>query len=49
MAIFVWSKKANCNPQTLKQLAKRLAAETSFSAAEIMAMPFSEMVWWLTD
>jgi hypothetical protein len=30
-------------------LARRLAKETSFSAAEIKAMPFSEMVWWLTD
>lgn len=49
MAIFVWSTKTNCNPATLKYLAKRLAAETSFSAAEIMAMSFSEMVWWLTD
>lgn len=30
-------------------MAKRLASELNFSAAEIMAMSFSEMVWWLTD
>jgi hypothetical protein len=29
--------------------AKRLSAETGFSAAEIQSMPFAEMVWWLTD
>jgi hypothetical protein len=29
--------------------AQRLAKETGFSAAEIAAMPFDEMVWWLTD
>jgi len=33
----------------LKTLAKRLAKESGFSAAEIMAMPFNEMVWWLSD
>jgi hypothetical protein len=33
----------------LKTLAKRVAKETGFSAAEIMAMPFNELVWWLTD
>jgi len=33
----------------LKLAAKRLAAETGFSAAEIQAMPFAEMVWWLSD
>jgi len=33
----------------MKTLAKRLAVELNFSAAEIMAMPFSEMVWWLTE
>jgi hypothetical protein len=32
-----------------KRLAKRLAAELNFSAHEIQAMPFSEMVWWLSD
>jgi hypothetical protein len=29
--------------------AKRLASELNFSAAEIMAMSFADMVWWLTD
>jgi hypothetical protein len=33
----------------MKVAAKRLAAETGFSAAEIQTMPFAEMVWWLTD
>jgi hypothetical protein len=33
----------------LKTQAKREAKETGFSAAEIMAMPFNELVWWLTD
>jgi hypothetical protein len=33
----------------MKMVAKRLAAETGFSAAEIQTMPFAEMVWWLTD
>jgi len=33
----------------LKILAKRMAKETGFSAAEIMAMPFNELVWWLSD
>jgi len=26
-----------------------MAKETGFSAAEIMAMPFNELVWWLSD
>lgn len=30
-------------------LAKRVARETGFSAAEILAMPFNELVWWLSD
>jgi hypothetical protein len=29
--------------------ARRLAKELNFSAAEIMTMSFSDMVWWLTD
>jgi hypothetical protein len=33
----------------MKMAAKRLAAETGFSATEIQSMPFAEMVWWLTD
>jgi hypothetical protein len=33
----------------IKAAAKRLAAETGFSAAEIQSMPFADMVWWLTD
>jgi hypothetical protein len=33
----------------LKILAKRMAKETGFSAAEILAMPFNELVWWLSD
>jgi hypothetical protein len=33
----------------MKMAAKKLAAETGFSAAEIQAMPFNEMIWWLTD
>lgn len=32
-----------------KQLAKRLAAELNFSSEEIQTMPFSDMVWWLSD
>lgn len=32
-----------------KQLAKRLAAELNFSAAELMTMSFADMVWWLSD
>jgi len=32
-----------------KAAAKRLAVELKFSAAEIMGMPYSEMVWWLSD
>jgi hypothetical protein len=32
-----------------KYLAKRLARELNFSAAEIEAMPFDGMAWWLTD
>jgi hypothetical protein len=39
----------NFNPKVQKQLAKRLAAELNFSAAEILSMPFSDMVWWLSD
>ena len=39
----------NCNPAPLKYLARRLAVELNFSAAEILDMPFSDMVWWLTD
>ena len=27
----------------------RLAAELHFSAAELLDMPASDMVWWLTD
>lgn len=30
-------------------LAKRMAKETGFSAAEILAMSFNELVWWLSD
>ena len=41
--------KTNCTPKTLKYLAKRLAVELNFSAVEIVDMPFSEMVWWLTE
>jgi len=32
-----------------KGLAKRLATELGFSSAEIMTMPWEDMVWWLTD
>jgi len=32
-----------------KQLAKRLAAELNFSAAEITDMACADMVWWLSD
>jgi hypothetical protein len=32
-----------------KTLARRLAAELHFSAAEIEDMDFSTMLWWLTD
>ncbi|PMY82857.1 hypothetical protein C1X72_02085 [Pseudomonas sp. FW306-2-2C-D06B] len=44
-----WCKKTNCNPETLKHAAKRLAAELHFSATEIMTMSYADMVWWLTD
>ncbi|MDP9557167.1 UNVERIFIED_ORG: hypothetical protein J2W65_002808 [Pseudomonas parafulva] len=30
-------------------MAKRLATELGFSSAEIMTMPYEDMVWWLTD
>jgi len=30
-------------------LAKRMAKETGFSSVEILAMPFNELVWWLSD
>jgi hypothetical protein len=30
-------------------LATRMARESGFSAAEILAMPFNELVWWLSD
>jgi len=26
-----------------------MARETGFSAAEITAMPYNELVWWLSD
>ncbi|KPX19826.1 hypothetical protein ALQ03_102752 [Pseudomonas savastanoi pv. glycinea] len=39
----------NCNPETMRQAARKLAAETGFSAAEIEAMPFNRMLWWIMD
>ncbi|SEC41682.1 hypothetical protein SAMN04490187_4288 [Pseudomonas jessenii] len=47
--IFVWEQMTGFNPKLQKALAKRLAAELNFSAAEIQGLSFSEMVWWLTD
>jgi len=32
-----------------RQVAKRLATQYSFAANEIETMPFSTMIWWLTD
>jgi lambda family phage portal protein len=48
-AIFAWCKTTSFDPQTQKQLAKRLAAELGFSAAEISVMSWMDIVWWLTD
>jgi len=42
-------KRTSFNPGTQKVVAKRLAKETGFSAAEIEAMTFDRMLWWLTD
>ncbi|HGM4965455.1 TPA: hypothetical protein ACKP0L_003784 [Pseudomonas putida] len=39
----------NCNPDSMKAAAKRLAAELNFSAEEIMAMPYADVAWWLSD
>ncbi|KPW90239.1 hypothetical protein ALP58_102443 [Pseudomonas savastanoi] len=39
----------NCNPETMRQAARKVAAESGFSAAEILAMPFNELLWWITD
>lgn len=39
----------NCNPDSMKAAAKRLAAELNFSAEEIMTMPYSDVMWWLSD
>jgi hypothetical protein len=47
--IFVWEQTTGFNPRLQKALAKRLAVELNFSAAEIQGLSFSEMVWWLTD
>ncbi len=44
-----WCEKTNCNPESMKTAAKRLAAELNFSAEEIMTMPYADVVWWLTD
>jgi hypothetical protein len=33
----------------MKAAAKRLAAELNFSAEEIMTMPYSDVMWWLSD
>jgi hypothetical protein len=41
--------KTSFDPSTLRHLAKRLARETGFSLSEIETMPFSDMVWWLTE
>ncbi|GGU68730.1 hypothetical protein GCM10009504_27410 [Pseudomonas laurentiana] len=45
----MWSKTTNFDPIVQKMVAKRLAKELNFSAAELMTMSFSDMVWWLTD
>jgi hypothetical protein len=37
------------NASLQKQVAKRLATEFCFAASEIESMPFSTMIWWLTD
>jgi len=37
------------DPTVQKRLAKRLAAELKFSAAEIETMRFDRVVWWLSD
>jgi hypothetical protein len=48
-AIFAWCKTTKFDPALQKAAAKRLAKELNFAAAEIMAMSYSDMVWWLTD
>jgi hypothetical protein len=45
----VWEQTTGFSPTLQKALAKRLAVELNFSAAEIQGLSFSEMVWWLTD
>lgn len=49
LAIFAWCKTTSFDPTVQKRLAKRLAAELRFSAAEITDMPYVDMLWWLTD
>jgi len=39
----------NFNAESQRVVAKTLARETGFSAAEIEAMPFDRMLWWLRD
>lgn len=48
-ATFAWCARTGFSPGLQKQLAKRLAVDYSFSAAEIETMPFFTMIWWLTD
>ena len=48
-AYFRLGQTTGFNPRLQKALAKRLAVELNFSAAEIQGLSFSEMVWWLTD
>jgi hypothetical protein len=33
----------------MRQMAKRLSRETGFTLAEIEAMPYFDMVWWLRE
>ncbi|MFT8231318.1 hypothetical protein ACLNBI_07055 [Pseudomonas guariconensis] len=37
------------DPVVQKRLAKELAKELNFSAAEIETMPFDRVAWWVTD
>jgi len=49
VAIFVWLQRTEFSFHTLRLAARRLAKVTGFTLAEIEAMPFYEVVWWLKD
>ena len=49
VAIFAWLQRTEFRFHTLRLAARRLAKATGFTLAEIEAMPFYEVVWWLKD